>query len=934
MQHLFRKGLITIFVLVVIVMFLFNFIVNFYSDILWFKSFEYVSVLYTMLFSDIGLKLATIIFLFIFFLLNLLITLRSIKVKKVFVEYDDQDVIPIREYFLEKYFNPKKMFLIYILISIIFAFMFSGITSGQWLTVQSYLNLTEFNILDPIYNKDISFYVFSLPFYRLIYALLVSAVVGSAFLTGIVYFLFTPRSQFNFRNFKFPQIHLSVLVALFFILKAWSYRLNAYELLHSQRGAIFGAGYTDIVAQLPVYNILAFIALALALLIIVSIFMRLYKLIIGSVALLIIVSILLGSILPTAVQRFLVEPNEYVREAPYIENNIKFTRQAFNLNKIEVRPFNAQGTLTAEDIIRNQKTIDNIRLWDYRPLRQSFEQLQTLRLYYEFRDVDIDRYWIDGDYRQVMLSVRELDQRQLQPQAQTWINQRLRYTHGYGIAMSAVNESTSEGLPYFLIRDFPPQSVSTDLQIEQPAIYFGELTANSVIVKSNTKEFHYPSGDDNIETTYQGTGGIPLDSFFKRLFFAIYQKDFRILVTKELNNDSKILYNRDINTIVQKIAPFLFFDNDPYIVIDSGKLYWIRDAYTITDKYPYSQPFNNNFNYIRNSVKIVTDAYNGTTKFYISDDSDPIIKTYSKIFPDLFEPLEKMPEGLKGHIRYPAYLFNVQSQMLTLYHMQNSQVFYNREDAWTIPQEIYLGESQNMEPYYMIMQLPDENELEYILMLPFTPLNRGNMISWLAARNDGENYGNLILYQFPKEGHIFGPMQIEARIDQDSEISQQLSLWDQRGSQVLRGNLLVLPIENSILYIEPIFLQAEQSNIPELSRVIVAYEDQIVMKDTLEDSLSVLFGDITVKDDVAKPLPEDDISDQETIGDQTTAELIETANKIYKEAIEKQKMGDWAGYGNALKELETILNKLTELVLDTNEQPFEEQTIKEQSLEE
>ena len=920
LQFILRQGLLIILAVIFAVVYVFNFATNLYGDILWFTAMEYVSVLYTIVISNLGLRLMSFVFLFLFFLLNLFITLRVIKFEKVFVEYNDQDVIPIREYFLQKFLKPKKLFLVYTLISMFFAFLFSGITANQWLIVQAFLNANEFGILDPIFNKDVSFYVFTLPFYRLVYALLISAIVGSGILVSLAYFLFTPRTQFNlkFNNFKLPQIHLSVIVALFFLLKAWSYRISSFELLNSQRGVVSGAGYTDIVAQLPAFNILAILAAVLAVLILISIFLKIYKIIFGSVVLLIVSSILLGTVFPSTVQRFRVEPNEFIRETPYIENSITFTRKAFNLDEIEIKTFPVELDLTLQDLENNSSTIDNIRLWDYRPLGQTFGQLQTLRLYYEFHDVDIDRYWINDEYRQVMLSARELDQSQLQPQAQTWINQRLRYTHGYGVAMSAVNETTSEGLPYFLIKDFPPQSISPDLDIVEPAIYFGELTTTQVIVNTNTKEFHYPSGNDNVENTYAGTGGVPIDSFIKRLFFAIYHGDFRLIFTSELTNESKILYNRDINTIVQKIAPFIMFDTDPYLVISSGKLYWMRDGYTTSNMYPYAQSYGNNFNYIRNSVKTVTDAYNGTTNFYISDESDPIIKTYNDIFPDLFKPIKDMPEELMKHIRYPAYYFGVQSRILSLYHMQNPQVFYNREDAWAIPQEIFQGESQLMEPYYTIMQLPGESDPEYILMLPYTPLNRANMVSWLAARSDGDNYGKLVLYQFPKEEHLFGPMQVEGRIDQDSEISQQLTLWDQRGSQVLRGNLLVIPIESSILYIEPIFLQAEQSKIPELRRVIVAYGDQIVMEETLELSLKAIFGEripVDIEDDES---PDEDY-DEEIIDGETVNQLIRRANQLYNEAIEKQKNGDWTGYGNALKELESILNRLSNISEDVNQ---------------
>ncbi|MBS3969135.1 MAG: UPF0182 family protein [Clostridia bacterium] len=917
MRLILRHGLIPVLAVLIVIVTLVSFASNLYADILWFKAMEYVSVLYIMVLSNLSIRLVSFLFLFAFFFINLLITRRFIKIEKTNISYDHDNVIPIRESFFKKYLNHKRILQIFLLSSMVLAFMLSSITAGQWLTVQSYLNATAFEIADPIFNKDISFYVFTLPFYKLLYALLVSAVIGSAVLVGFVYFLFTPKDQFNFKlaNFKQPHVHLSILIAIFFILKAWDYRLRVYELLLSKRGAVFGAGYTDVAVQLPAYNILAIIALVLAVLIFASIFFKVYKLIMGSVVLLVISSILLGAVIPNSVQRFMVEPNEFSREAPYLEREIAFTRTAYNLERIDIKPFQVTGDLNWQDIKNNASTIDNIRLWDYRPLRSSFEQLQTLRLYYEFNDVDVDRYWIDGQYRQVMLSARELDQSQLQPQAQTWINQRLRYTHGFSVVMSAVNETTSEGLPRLLIRDIPAQSISQDIRITEPSIYFGELTTNPVIVKTNTKEFHYPSGNENVETIYEGTGGVPIDSLIKRIFFALYNGDFRLLLTGELTNESRILYNRDINTIVEKIAPFLTLDKDPYIVINDGRLFWIRDAYTVTNMYPYSQPFRG-LNYIRNSVKIVTDAYNGTTIFYIADDTDPIIETYSKVFPELFQPLSSMPDGLQNHIRYPVELFNVQASMLTLYQMQNPQVFYNREDAWSIPREIIRGESQVMEPYYTIMQLPGEEEPEFILLLPFTPLNRSNMVSWLAARNDGENYGNLILYQFPKDSHIFGPMQIEARIDQDAEISQQLSLWDQAGSQVLRGNLLVIPIENSLLYVEPIFLQAEQSRIPELRRVIVAFGDRIVMEETLEKSLTKLFYRDFV--DFEEAPGEDRVPSEEPLDPSdgaglTMSQLINQANRLFREAQEFRQEGDWAGYGRALEEFEKVLKQLADI---------------------
>lgn len=911
MKRLFRNSPFVILVPVIVILFLLEIGTSFITDLLWFNSVGYQSTFLIILFSDWGSRLAVWFFLFTVFFINLLLTLRVVKkFSSERVEYLDQNVVPIKEYLFDKFITLKRLIVLYTAASILMAFILSAISSNQWPTIQRFVNTVSFGITDPIFGKDISFYIFKLPFYQLLYSIIVVSVLGSAILVGAVYFLFTPRGTFNFRfnSFKQPQIHLTLLVALFFILKAWSYRLDAYELLMSSRGVAFGASYTDVHANLPAYNILAIISLLAALIMVVSIFIKMRKLVFGSIGLLIISSIVLGVVYPAVIEKFQVEPNQFAKEKKYLEYNIKFTKYAYNLHEIAEKDFAATKKIPPNIIEESSSTINNIRLWDWRPLKQTYNQLQGLRPYYNFKNIDIDRYKFDGNYHQVMIAARELEQNSLPLRAQTWQNIKLRYTHGYGLVMSPVNKVTPQGLPEFFIKDIPPKS-SIQMKIVRPEIYFGELTDDYVIVNTKHQEFNYPSGDDNVYNNYDGKGGVKLDSIFKKALFAYKFKDFKILLSSDITKESRILFDRNINTMVEKIAPFLKYDRDPYLVLSEGKLYWIKDAYTISNRYPYSEPTRGWGNYIRNSVKVVIDAYEGNVNFYISAPNDPLIQSYKKIFPELFKPLDSMPNDLKQHIRYPVDLFYIQAQMYTNYHMTNPQVFYNKEDAWNIPEEIYIGESQPMTPYYTIMQIPGETEPEYVLMLPFTPAKKQNMVAWLAARNDKDKYGKLILFKFPKNKHVYGPAQIEARIDQDSEISQQLTLWDQRGSQVLRGNLLVIPIKDTILYVEPLFLQAEQSNLPELRRVIVGFGDDIVMEETLEAALEAIFG----KEKPLTPVtPKPEGEKERELADLSIQVLIKEASQAFRDAQESAQAGNWAEYGRNLKKLQSILFKLEE----------------------
>jgi uncharacterized membrane protein (UPF0182 family) len=678
---------------------------------------------------------------------------------------------------------------------------------------------------------------------------------------------------------------------------AWGYKLSQFELLYSVRGVAFGASYTDVHAQLLAYQLSFWAVLLCVLLLLGGVALRRpWILAIGGV-LWLVVAVGVGGIYPALMQQFDVQPNELIKEHPYIEYNIDLTRRAYGLDKIEEKDFGSVADLTPEALAEAEATIKNIRLWDYRPILDTYAQIQEIRLYYEFMDVDVDRYLLDGDYRQVTLSAREMATDQLQ--SRTWVNEHLQFTHGYGLVMSPVNAVTREGLPELLIRDLPP-STAPGLEITRPEIYYGEKTDNHVFVNSTLEEFDYPSGDQNVFTTYEGMGGVLLDSPLKRGAFAYRFSDVSVLLSEYITPESRVMLYRNIHQRVRQVAPFLLFDPDPYLMIVDGRLLWLQDAYTVTDMYPYSQPYRNSFNYIRNSVKVIIDAYDGDMTFYIVDPEDPLINAYAAIFPDLFTPLEEMPEGLRAHVRYPEGLFIIQAQMNNTYHMQDPTVFYNKEDLWAVAHEMYAGNDQLMEPYYVTMSLEGGPE-EFILIQPFTPANKQNMVAWMAARSDGEHYGKLLLYKFPKQELIYGPLQIEARIDQEPAISGQLSLWHQRGSRVIRGNLLVIPIGNSLLYVEPLYLQAETGQLPELKRVIVGSGERVVMGDTLDEALVSIVGAPVVS-----------VEEEEVEAAVGVHELAQSALEHYQRAEQYLQEGDWAGYGAELEAMRRDLESLIE----------------------
>jgi hypothetical protein len=786
--------------------------------------------------------------------------------------------------------------------------IFGLIAQGNWQEILRYFNGQPFGITDPAFHREVSFYVFSLPFLNLLRSWLTGALIITLLGSGAIYFLgYSVQQGLRLHLSQKVLAHLGGLMIAILGLFAWGYWLGIWELVFSPQGVVFGAGYADIHAKLPAQWMLLGVVIILIGFIVFSILKHKYKWPLYGLAGWLVAAIIIGGIFPTVVQRLQVQPNELVREKPYIEYNIAFTRQAYGL-EVDEQSFPAEEMPNIEDLAQNQSTIDNIRLWDHRPLKDTYNQIQSIRLYYDFNDVDVDRYTIDGQYRQVMLSARELSAEKLSGQAQTWVNRRLQFTHGYGIVMSPVNEIGAQGLPVLLVKDIPPTG---KLAIEQPQIYFGEKTNEYVIVRTTTQEFDFPMGDENAYNQWEGERGVSVGGFFNRLIYAWQFGDFNIMLSDELIPESQILYYRNIQQRVNHLAPFLKLDNDPYLVVMDGKLLWIQDAYTTSDRYPYSEPLGNGLNYIRNSVKVVIDAYDGQVTFYITDPQDPLIQTYQQIYPELFVSGEEMPEALRAHLRYPEDLFNIQASIYQSYHMSDARVFYNKEDLWAVPREVYADQEQPLEPYYVIMRLPDSSQEEFLLMLPFTPVNKNNTIGWLAARCDGDNYGKLLAYFFPKDSLVYGPSQIENRIQQDTVITEQLALWSRGGSRVIRGNLLMIPVGESKIYVEPVFLQAEAGGLPELKRVIVAAGEQIAMEPTLAESLAAIFGAAQALPSEPVTGPPSDIEPESPVPTNLSSLVLE-AQEHYQRAQQFLKDGDWAGYGREIAALETTLEQLSE----------------------
>jgi uncharacterized protein len=823
-------------------------------------------------------------------------------------------------------------------VAIVLAVLMGVIYSGRWEEVLLFLNQADFGYTDPLFGKEASFFVFTLPVWSMLVTFVGVALfftfLGTAF-TYVADKALVLNEKNRVRLAPHVKAHLSAILALAMVAKAGDYMIQSWELDFSLRGVTFGASYTDVHASLPVLHFLAIVSLIAAALFLVNIRYRGWRLPALAVAVMFLTWALAGKAYPAIIQQYRVSPNEITAESEYIANNIEATRWAFGLEGVENVSLDANTDLTAADVIANSGTIDNVRLWEPRPALSTYSQIQEIRLYYAFNDVDIDRYVIDDKYRQVLLSARELDQSQLQEQSQTWVNKHFTYTHGYGFVMSPVNEAGGGGLPLLFVSNIPP-TTSTDLKITRPEIYYGEMGNEFVVVKSSTKEFDYPKGDENVfVTSYAGEAGVSIGSTARRAAFAFRFNSLKLLVSKALTDESRIMYRRTISERVQALAPFLAYDNDPYLVVrDDGSLVWMWDAYTTTDRFPYSQPQAAGMNYIRNSVKVVIDAYDGGVTFYQMDSDDSIANTWGKIYDGLFTPGDQMPEDLRKHMRYPEDMFSIQAGALSTYHMTDPQIFYNKEDVWEIPMEIYGNATDEtpVVPYYEILALPGETEPEFALLQPFAPLSKKNLAALLVARQDGDKYGQLMAVDFPKDKLVYGPAQVEARISNDPVISSQLTLWAQAGSSVIRGNLLVVPINQSLMYFEPVYLQAEQSPIPELTRVIAVYGDEVVMEPTLSDALTKIFGEsigggttTTAPDATTTTLPSQTTTTSTpstttttTGGTPTTLPsdaqaLVELADQHYQAAIEAQTRGDWAEYGLQLEELGRVLEALTAL---------------------
>ena len=874
------------------------------TEWLWFNEVEYTGIFMRTLGTKVTLGAVVFLLAFAGLAMNFRLALRRFtEPYTLFPGNGDIQAVVL---------TPRQLQRLGMAVAALMALFLGAFASNEWLTWLQFQNAVPFDQADPLFGRDISFYVFALPFIDLVryltFAVVMLSLLGSAALYVI-------SNQLGIDPARGPIVgdgarrHLGLLIAGVFLLLAWGAYLDVPRVLTTPAGTVYGASYVDVMLRVPVFRALVLVALVGAALSVISALTPRNRPLMAAVGLYALISVG-GNLGAVALQRLVVTPDEQQREAPYLTHNIAATRQAFGLDDVEEREVSGDATLSLADIENNRDTIDNVRLWDHEPLLDTFGQLQEIRTYYDFASVDNDRYFIDGEYRQIMLSSRELNSDSLPNRS--WVNERLQYTHGFGVAMGPVNQVTAEGLPVLFIGDLPPTS-SVDLEVEQPSIYFGELSNEYVIVNTGTDEFHYPEGDDNVSTRYDGSGGVAMPSLLRRLLFAARFGAYEILVSSQLTSESRIIYHRNIIDRITTIAPFLRYDTDPYLVISEGRLVWMVDAYTVSGRYPYATPASNRINYIRNAVKIVIDAYDGTTTFYLAEPDEPIARTLQAIFPGFLRPLDAMPEDLRRHIRYPEGLFTLQTAIYSTFHMTNPAVFYNREDQWEVP----VIDGEQMQPYYTMMRLPGESRAEFIQMLPFTPRGKNNMAAWMVARSDGDQYGKILVFQFPKQKVVFGPSQIVARVNQDPDISPQLTLWDQQGSEVIQGTLLVIPIEEALLYIRPLYLRASGGRIPELKQVIVAYQNEIAMEETLDGALSRLFGrgagappsrtlpigTLIADAGAAPPGPE---ASAAPAGEG----LVSQAGDHYRRALRAQRDGDWAEYGQEIEQLGEVLEQL------------------------
>lgn len=887
---------------------------RFYTDFLWLMSLGYEQVLLRTLAAQAAVFATAFALAMAFFVPNFAALRRSFRLSGAAGSKGNIRYYPTEQPWREAIDNllgSKHVTLGLWSIALVLSLLIALPASRAGHAALMFINSQPTGTADPLFQADISFYLFRLP----LIGDLVSAALGVVLLTTLATLaLYVATANVTWARSGNPNAvkHLSSLVALLLVLQAVSYRVDAYRLVYSPRGVAFGASYTDLFASLPILYTLMALSVAGAVLALVNLKLKRMKLLTLVPATLLAVSVVVGGIYPAIVQQYLVTPNELARETPFIRHNIEFTRRAFGLDGITLKDLPAPVSFASRHLREHAYTLTNTRLLDWTALLRSYRQLQGIRVYYRFHDVDIDRYILEGELEQLMLAARELSIEDLNPAARTWINEHLRYTHGFGAVVSPVNRIGPRGEPLFYVQDIPPRSLRPKLQITRPEIYFGEFPGGYVIINAKTDEFSFPLGEENATTRYAGRDGVPL-TFFNKLMFSLRYGTTMLLLSDDVQPESRILFHRNILDRVRMIAPFLSYDPDPYLVIHAGRLFWIIDAYTTSQHFPYSTPHDpTGINYIRNSVKIVVDAYEGTVDFYQVEQEDPIANTLRAAFPGLLQPLSAMPEGLRAHIRYPEQLLTIQAHMLATYHMTSPSTFYNKEDIWRIAREPAGGLDQPVSPHYVIMNLPKTaaDVSEFALVLPLTPAGtaanpKHNMIAYLVARNDSDHYGDLILYRFPKDVLVQGPMQIEARINQDAAISPLLTLWGQGGSTVFRGNLLLIPVGDSLIYVQPLYIQAAGNSLPELKRVIVATEDNIAMAATFAQALSELVGTVPGAPtppplgQTGLPLP--------------ISQLAEAIERAFEAAEEAARSGDWAQYGQHLQELGRLIAELRQL---------------------
>ena len=918
-----RRTLLGLALIALVLVFAVPSAATFYTDWLWYRELGFDRVFIRSLNAEGSVFVITFLLVWVFLLSNLRLAGRAMRQPHIVLGSgrEGQPVV-VQGRTLTRWMTPASA-----IVALIFA---ASASSASWLDWLNYFHVVPFHDADPIFGKDASFFVFRMPIYDLVHDQALAVVAFALIGAGALYvlsgsFVLEPRFGVAFwprlRLMPAARRHLAILVATVFGLMAWGAWLDRFRLLLTPAQVLFGVGYSDIHARLPILWITIVVLILGAVVSVASGFSRRNWPVLAAVVVYFGVSIT-GGLYADFVQRFSVAPNGPEKEQPYIQNNIAATRRAYAIDTVDEKALTGDASLTAQDIVRNALTIRNVRLWDHQPLLQTFSQIQEIRTYYNFIQVDNDRYQINGTYRQVMLSAREMNSSAVP--SPSWVKEHLTYTHGYGLTLGPVNEVTTEGLPVLFIRDLPPVS-TVNLTLDEPSIYFGEIPNDYAIVRTKTPELHYPRGNDNVMTTYGGTGGVPIGTFWRRLLFALRFWTTDILVTDQITPQSKILFNRQIVQRIQTLAPFLTLDADPYPVIANGRIFWIQDAYTTTDSYPYSTPTTTTWgevNYVRNSVKIVIDAYNGTTTFYLAEPTDPIALTLGNVFPTLLRPLSAMPAALRQHVRYPEDIFAIQAQVFATFHMTNPLVFYAKEDQWQPPT---LGDGDRntapMRPYYTVMTLPGEKQPEFIQMLPFTPQLKNNLSAWMVARSDGAHYGHLEVFEFPKQRIVYGPQQIVARINQDQLISPQITLWNQLGSEVNWGTLLVIPVEESLLYVRPLYLRSAKG-IPELKRVVVAYQSQIVMAETLKLALIQIFGN-----EVAAALPSDKLDSSATSVVQPSAaasaetpelgpgapvaDLIAEAQAHYDRMQKASRDGDWALFGDEQRKLGETLVKMS-----------------------